>query len=47
MSVPVGYHVCVPWQELEQVRVVAFQPMVEVRFTVPLSWVVALTVVLL
>jgi len=36
-----------PWQELEQERVVAFQPMVVARFLAPLLCVVALTVVVL
>jgi hypothetical protein len=41
------YHFCVPWQEFEQLRVVAFHPMVVVRFLTPLLCVAALTVVVL
>ncbi len=41
------YHRSVLWQELEQERVVAFQPMVVVRFLTPLLWVAAFTVVVL
>jgi hypothetical protein len=36
-----------PWQELEQERFVAFQPMVVVRFMTPLLCVAAFTVVVL
>jgi hypothetical protein len=42
-----GYHVLLPWQEFEQERDVAFQPMVLVRFLTPLLCVAAFTVVVL
>jgi hypothetical protein len=35
----------VPWQELEQLREVAFQPMVLAMFSVPLACVAVFTVV--
>jgi hypothetical protein len=41
------YQAWVPWQELEQERVVAFQPIVVVRFMTPLLCVAALNVVVL
>ena len=42
-----GYQYLVPWQELEQERVVEFQPMVVTTFLTPLLWVAVFTVVLL
>jgi hypothetical protein len=41
------YQDFVPWQELEQERDVAFQPMVVVRFLTPLLCVAALNDVVL
>jgi len=41
------YQDLVPWQELEQEREVAFQPMVVVRFLTPLLCVAALNDVVL
>ena len=41
------YQAWVPWQELAQERVVAFQPMVVVRFLTPLLCVAVFTVVVL
>jgi hypothetical protein len=42
-----AYQEWFPWQELEQERDVAFQPMVVVRFLTPLLCVAALNVVVL
>lgn len=41
------YHDLLPWQELEQERLVKFQPMVVVRFLTPLLCVAAFTAVVL
>ena len=41
------YHDLVPWQEFEQLRDVAFQPMVVTRLVTPFMCVVAVTAVLL
>ena len=42
-----AYQLFVPWQEFEQERDVAFQPMVVVRFLMPLLCVAVFTVVVL
>jgi|PlaIllAssembly_1097288.scaffolds.fasta_scaffold1305440_2 hypothetical protein len=44
-SVAVADHDAGPWQEFEQLRLVAFQPMLEVRSVVPLLCVALFTVV--
>ena len=44
-SVAVGDQVAVPWQELAQLRFVAFQPALDARSRVPLRCVAALAVV--
>ena len=44
-SVAVGDQVPVPWQELAQLRLVAFQPMLASNSLIPFRWVAAFAVV--